>query len=220
MDLRAFANQLLSRRFNNLAQFLVPGLRGDLCYQNAALQLCQGKTSGSDWKRVIENAAMATNSGPHPLHQLASAFDGLSDSEQAQLEAHGWAAFWILIHQDPRLLAIPLSYRGPLPVFMALAKIGTSVPLGRIAVDLLLIKLNSDFILSEQPEWIESLVRAVLTATRRPGGDSPVDDREAALGRLFRAARLKGISMEKLSSFFDSLTPEKLWRQAGAWTSE
>jgi hypothetical protein len=214
-DLRPAAEFLQRNGLFRLARFLVPDMIGDSYARNAARLLCQGRTSGDDWQELIRRSADNRNRRFHPLLELAAAIDRLEPSEQDQLERNGWGPFLALLDSCHELQRIPEIFEESLPSFIVLAKIGSGHSLGEIACVLLLKNRLERAGNSLHPVWLQALVRAVASARRRPGVYS-CDDREAALGRLFRTADLvfangDPAARKALGALLDQVPPKGLW---------
>lgn len=215
-DLRELAQLMLRCRYQRIARFLVPDMIGETSIQNAARQLSEGITNSAEWRDIVSRCSLATTSPNHPLSELAEALDYLADEEKDQLAAFGRDAFVRLLDQNYQMLRGRLPFEGGLPAFMVLAKLAPSVSLGELACDLLRMKYGKDAGAESDPEWTAALVRAVLTARRLPGKELASDDRDAALGRLFRVAdcsmgRYSSVGRESFASLLDQVAPENAW---------
>lgn len=215
-DLRELAQLMQRSRYQRLARFLVPGMTGDPSVRSAARQLLEGTSSSVEWVEIVNRCGQMTTCGNHPLSQLAEALDDMTDEEQGRLETRGRPAFIKLLDQNCQLLRVPLNFEGPLPAFVVLAKLAPSVSLGELACHLLLMKHTKDTRAEIDPQWMAALVKAVLRARRLPGRELASDDRDAALGRLFRVADYRigqqGFAgRERLAPLLDQAAPENAW---------
>jgi hypothetical protein len=214
-DMIQVAEFLQRMELFRLARFLAPDMIGVSYARNAARLLCQGRTSGDDWQELLRRSKESLSAWSHPLVELASAIDQLEPSQQEQLERNGWAPFLALLDSCHQLQQVPETFGGALPSFMVLAKIASRRSLGEIACILVLKQRALRAGNSLHPIWLQALVRAVVSAKRRPGACF-CDDREAALARLFRTVYLviangDPAARKALGIFFEQVAPKELW---------